>query len=444
MEKLWERLQVKELMLNETQTFSVGDLFHYKGTELYRADKEVAIHTQRELTEHISSGSVIQLHYYQWEKDKWYHKGDIVYIENYANLYRCIKSCRLPFFSEYELAPSNPANPTIETGTSANFNFGVYAQCHGSKASLAKVPKHNALMYVADDEPGVVYIYIKANDNLSTREHFGWTPIKGVTDGILTHKPILVDNITITGDGINTPLKASCSIPDYDEQEEYHKGRVVHATFNNVEGIYRAASNLEVIWKKEVVKLLQMNKTNLVTAGEFFEIRGLIDQQYNGFYKVNMADGALSMMLRSDNITDFLDHLSHNRFYRIKEWQPNTQYLKGMEVYNGNNVYTCMRKNMQAVFKPLDDIIYWQLLADISIGSKDRMPIGAMMMFVGNKVPAGWLLCNGQRVNKSSIDAHGIQQEGYPLLYNVLGGKYGEDDYKFSLPIADNMIIRAV
>ena len=444
MEKLWERIQVKELMLTETQTFSVGDLFHYKGVELYRVNKEIAIHTYRELTEHIATGSVSQLHFNKWTKDKWYDIGERVYVENYANIYQCLKSHRLPRFNEYELAPTNPFNPSTETGTAANFNFGIYAQCHGSKASLAKVPKHNALLYVADDEPGVMYVYIKANDNLSTREHFGWTPIKGVVDGIITYKPLLVDNITVTGDGVNTQLKASCSIPDYSENEEYHKGRIVHATFNSVEGIYRAESNIEIIWEEQNVKHINFNVSTLLEAGSYFELRGLIDTQYNGFYKVNLPDGGLSMIVRNDDITDFLDHLNRNHFYKIQEWQPNTQYLKGMEVYNSDKVYVCKRKNMQAVFKILDDILSWKLLADIATKSKDRMPIGSMIMFVGDEKPQGWLWCTGQKINKFSIDAHGLQQEGYPLLYSVIGGKYGEDDYTFKLPTADNMIIRAV
>lgn len=444
MEKLWERIQVRELTLAETQTFSIGDLIHYQGLELYRVNKELAVHTRRELEEHISTGSITQLHYPQWEKDKWYHKGDIVYIADYTQLYQCIKSHRLPLFNEYELLPTNPFNPSIETGTAANFNFGIYAQCHGSKASLAKVPKHNALMYVADDEPGVVYIYIKANDNLSTREHFGWTPIKGIVDGIITYKPLLVDNITVTGDGVKTKLSAHCSISDYNDQEEYHKGRIVHATFNNVEGIYRAESNLEVIWEEQKVKRINFNVSTLLEAGSYFELRGLIDTQYNGFYKVNLPDGGLSMIVRNDDIIDFLDHLKRNHFYKIQEWQANTQYLKGMEVYNQDKVYICRIKNMQAVFKPLDDILYWKLLADISVKSQDRMPIGAMIMYVGNNIPEGWLICDGRQVNKFSINAHGLPQEGYPLLYGIIGGTYGENDYKFTLPTADNMIIRAV
>lgn len=444
MEKLWEHISVKELTLVETQTFIAGDLIHYHGSELYRANKEFSVHTRRELEEHITTGSITQLHYDKWKKDKRYFKDDIVYLTDYTQLYRCLKNHRLPRFSEYELTPTNPYNPSRETGTAANYNFGLYAQCHGSKASLAKVPKHNALLYIADDEPGVMYVYIEANDNLSTREHFGWTPVTGVVDGILTHKPLLVDNITVTGDGVKTPLKASCSIPDYNENEEYHKGRVVHATFNGIEGIYRAESNLEKIWEEQPVKRVILNITNLLEAGTYFEIRGLIDTQYNGFYKVNLPDGGLSIIIRSNDIIDFLDHLKRNHFYKIQEWQPNTQYLKGMEVYNQDKVYVCKRKNIQAVFKPLDDILSWKLLADVSTKSKDRMPIGAMMLFVGNEKPEGWLWCNGQKVNKFSVDPHGNVQEGYPQLYEVVGGKYGEDFYKFTLPTADNMIIRAV
>lgn len=445
MEKLWERLPVKELTLTDTQTFAVGDLIHYQGTELYRVNKVVAVSNRDELIEHIGTSSITELHYPQWEKDKWYNKGALVYVKDMSDIYICIKANRLPQFNEYAFAPNNPFNPAIEDITSANFNFGLYAQAHGTKASLEKVPKHSALIYIADDEPGNAYIYIKANDNLSTREHFGWTPLKGISDGIITYKPVLVDNITVTGNGIKKPLTAHCSIPDYDEHEEYNAGRIVHATFDKVEGIYRAFNKIVVCWEEQKVKKIALNVSNLVVAGEYFEVRGLIEQQYNGFYKCSIPDGGISMILTPDNVTDFLDHLNHHRFYKIEEWQPNILYYQGMEVYNLDKVYICKCKCSQAIFKPLDDVINWQLLADISVASsKDRMPIGSMIMFVGNTLPAGWLWCLGQKINKHLVDAHGESQEGYPLLYNVIGGKYWEDEYKFKLPTADNMIIRAV
>ncbi len=61
-------------------------------------------------------------------------------------------------------------------------------------------------------------------------------------------------------------------------------------------------------------------------------------------------------------------------------------------------------------------------LAESAIG---KVPIGALMPYAGLATPAGWLLCKGQSLARSS----------YPDLYQTIGTLYGaEDSTHFSIP----------
>lgn len=54
-----------------------------------------------------------------------------------------------------------------------------------------------------------------------------------------------------------------------------------------------------------------------------------------------------------------------------------------------------------------------------------KVPIGALMPYAGLATPAGWLLCKGQSLARSS----------YPDLYQTIGTLYGaEDSTHFSIP----------
>ena len=54
-----------------------------------------------------------------------------------------------------------------------------------------------------------------------------------------------------------------------------------------------------------------------------------------------------------------------------------------------------------------------------------KVPIGALMPYAGLATPAGWLLCKGQSLARSS----------YPDLYQAIGTLYGaEDATHFSIP----------
>lgn len=62
------------------------------------------------------------------------------------------------------------------------------------------------------------------------------------------------------------------------------------------------------------------------------------------------------------------------------------------------------------------------------------VPVGTMQMFAGKTIPAGWLLCNGAAISRTT----------YSALYNVIGTTYGAGDGSttFNLPLlTDNRFI---
>lgn len=62
---------------------------------------------------------------------------------------------------------------------------------------------------------------------------------------------------------------------------------------------------------------------------------------------------------------------------------------------------------------------------NLAESSGGKVPIGALMPYAGLATPAGWLLCKGQSLARSS----------YPDLYAAIGTLYGaEDSTHFSIP----------
>ena len=62
---------------------------------------------------------------------------------------------------------------------------------------------------------------------------------------------------------------------------------------------------------------------------------------------------------------------------------------------------------------------------NLAESSGGKVPIGALMPYAGLDTPAGWLLCKGQSLARSS----------YPDLYQTIGTLYGaEDSTHFSIP----------
>ena len=62
---------------------------------------------------------------------------------------------------------------------------------------------------------------------------------------------------------------------------------------------------------------------------------------------------------------------------------------------------------------------------NLAESAEGKVPIGALMPYAGLATPAGWLLCKGQSLARSS----------YPDLYQTIGTLYGaEDATHFSIP----------
>ncbi len=64
----------------------------------------------------------------------------------------------------------------------------------------------------------------------------------------------------------------------------------------------------------------------------------------------------------------------------------------------------------------------------------DRVPVGAVLAFMGTIIPAGWLLCDGREVNRAD----------YHMLFQVIGTMYGAGNgvSTFTLPrLTDNRFL---
>lgn len=69
--------------------------------------------------------------------------------------------------------------------------------------------------------------------------------------------------------------------------------------------------------------------------------------------------------------------------------------------------------------------------------AENGVPVGAIMPFAGpsNKVPAGWLLCDGQSVAKTGV---------YEKLYQAIGTAWGDDGGNFKVPDLRGVFLRGI
>lgn len=72
---------------------------------------------------------------------------------------------------------------------------------------------------------------------------------------------------------------------------------------------------------------------------------------------------------------------------------------------------------------------------EIGIKALDSMPIGSIILFAGENIPTGWLICDGSEVGYTVTPGHA----GYYDLYQVIGTKYGAGEevlgsVRFKLP----------
>jgi phage-related tail fiber protein len=67
---------------------------------------------------------------------------------------------------------------------------------------------------------------------------------------------------------------------------------------------------------------------------------------------------------------------------------------------------------------------------------KESMPIGTIMAFPIDKIPSGWLICNGAEISRTT----------YKALFDVIGTTYGAGDGSttFNLPDFQGKFLRGV
>lgn len=107
--------------------------------------------------------------------------------------------------------------------------------------------------------------------------------------------------------------------------------------------------------------------------------------------------------------------------YAFNDDKSKVEVLPASNTYTKNEVYTKSETSSvleSYVTRAIADAPY------VPQTSTSLVPAGAITQFAGTSAPAGWLLCNGQSVSKSS----------YSALFSVIGYTYGGSGDTFNLP----------
>lgn len=75
----------------------------------------------------------------------------------------------------------------------------------------------------------------------------------------------------------------------------------------------------------------------------------------------------------------------------------------------------------------LDQVINWLLGTTISDSTVTAVPVGALVGFAGSAAPAGWLLCDGSAVSRTT----------YASLFSAIGTTYGAGDGSTTFNVPD-------
>lgn len=451
----WKKLDVAKLTFKETHNLKANKYSLLKD-KLYLIKSNFAALNENDFITNINDGLAEEVQYFHWASNTLYKAGDYVKVKD--DFYLCLYTNKQGSFQESSLEALNPFNPLHETITAGNYIFGLYANAHGKLESLKNVPKHNGLIYI-DDDTGIVYCYIK-NKDLENAVSFGWTPLHGRGETVITHAGVKTDGTSIVGDGIKEPLRAFITIPDFNPAETYKAGRVVHAYEKDgfmVEGIYRADTDItKVIWEELPCKRLVPYKASLVEKDSYVSVDGCALLGLNTIYKVtDVSSLGLAILYEPDKPEDLVDHINKNHLKPVDYWLANKAYNKDDVVQRNGKIYICkisVAENAQPTFIQVIDennSIKWTLLADVSTSS--ATPIGGVIEYYGDTCPDKWLWCDGSLADKKTIEVHNgnnsIVQKGYAALYTVIGDKFKIPNEvlpegKFRLPRETNKIIR--
>jgi hypothetical protein len=66
--------------------------------------------------------------------------------------------------------------------------------------------------------------------------------------------------------------------------------------------------------------------------------------------------------------------------------------------------------------------------------SRNGVPAGTVVAFMGSTPPSGWLLCDGAE----------YEQSEYPVLFNAIGTQYGQSGNRFNIPDLRGVFIRGL
>ena len=72
-------------------------------------------------------------------------------------------------------------------------------------------------------------------------------------------------------------------------------------------------------------------------------------------------------------------------------------------------------KKILSIIIIMDMITLTNIGAELYVNGSNAIPTGSIMCFSGATVPQGWLLCNGQSINRNA----------YNNLFNIIGTIYG-------------------
>lgn len=120
------------------------------------------------------------------------------------------------------------------------------------------------------------------------------------------------------------------------------------------------------------------------------------------------------------------------------------EILKRREIHNAIQVYDLPSyspseikeaSNFHLIKKifDMDNRAYLELKKEIQLLKNEICPIGTIQAFAFNKVPQGWMICDGRSLNKYE----------YPELFNVIANTFGnEGNDKFKIPDLRGRFVR--
>ena len=132
------------------------------------------------------------------------------------------------------------------------------------------------------------------------------------------------------------------------------------------------------------------------------------------------------------------DWIFFNQNGGLPTYSENFDYVAGRVVSYNDNIYKCIQANgvSSTVVAPDSDTAYWSKIPTLADFDEIGFKTGDIKIQTTSTIPAGWLLCNGARVSRST----------FSNLFTKIGTTYGMGDGSttFNIPdLRDRYIIGA-